>query len=113
MVNDKPTVYTTSSVYKEAGGGGGGGGDLPDGFKKCQYIEAVNVGNILFENSFNDLSFDDYIEILKKYKEKLHIFLIVGLLLLTVGVSAPLVIHNIMEAQVQAIKLESCFIKIG
>jgi len=36
MVNDKPTVYNTSSVYKEAGGGGGGG--LPDGYLQYTII---------------------------------------------------------------------------
>ena len=62
-----PTIYKGGTIYNigsgGGGSGGGGGGNLPDGFKKCQYIEAVNVGNIFFDNSFNDLSFDDYIEI--------------------------------------------------
>ena len=60
-----PTIYKGDSIYKTGagGGGGGGGGNLPEGFKKCQYIEVINVGNIIFDNSFNDLSVDDYIEI--------------------------------------------------
>lgn len=36
MVNNRPTVYTTSSVYKEAGGGGVA--PLPDGYKELLYI---------------------------------------------------------------------------
>lgn len=40
MVNDKPTVYDTSSVYDEAGGGGGS--IIPDGYKIYQRLEMNN-----------------------------------------------------------------------
>ena len=36
MVNDRPTVYNTSSVYKEAGGGGVI--PVPDGYKELMWI---------------------------------------------------------------------------
>ena len=46
-------------------------------------------------------------EFLKKHKDKLQVVLIIVLLGLAVGIGTPLVVNNIKEAQVQAIKLES------
>lgn len=40
MVNDRPTVYNTSSVYKEAGGGG----SIPDTYKQIIYLRNKNNG---------------------------------------------------------------------
>ena len=37
MVNNRPTVYNTASVYKEAGGGGGGG--VPVEYWELEYLE--------------------------------------------------------------------------
>lgn len=46
-------------------------------------------------------------EFIKKHKGKLQILLIVVLLGTAIGIGTPIVIKNIKEAQVQAIKLES------
>lgn len=44
MVNDRPTVYNTSSVYAEAGGGGGS--PIPEGYELCQYVKCIGQGDI-------------------------------------------------------------------
>ena len=46
-------------------------------------------------------------EFIKKHKGKLQILLIVVLLGCALGIGTPIVVKNIKEAQVQAIKLES------
>lgn len=51
MVNDKPTVYTTSSVYKEAGGGGGGGGGSYDDF--FNIIDALKYNGTTQYNGYS------------------------------------------------------------
>ena len=63
MVNDKPTVYNTSSVYKEAGGGGGGL-PIPDtDYKRLKFI-SISKMDAPFPNCGLSLScaFDDTIE---------------------------------------------------
>ena len=46
-------------------------------------------------------------EFFKKNKDKLQVALIVLLLGVGVGIGTPLVVNNINEAQIQAVKLES------
>ena len=46
-------------------------------------------------------------EFLRKNKDKLQVALIVLLLGVAVGIGTPLVVNNIKEAQIQAVKLES------
>lgn len=69
MVNDKPKVYKTSSVYKEAGGGGGGG--VPEGYTQCAYFEFLqNNCSVYHDNNgfFNDVSKTDNIKIVGSLK---------------------------------------------
>lgn len=52
MVNNRPTVYNASSIYKSVGGGGGGGGFIiPDGFKLFETI--YNSSTFNSSNAFN------------------------------------------------------------
>ncbi len=46
-------------------------------------------------------------EFIKKHRGKLQILLIIILLGVAFGIGTPIVINNIKEAQIQAIKLES------
>lgn len=43
MVNNRPTVYNTSSVYAEAGGGGS---PIPEGYELCQYVKCIAQGSL-------------------------------------------------------------------
>lgn len=57
-----PTIYKGESIYKTGGGGGGGGEIIPEGYKKCQYVENIASGRLMASYAFNDLLDDDYIE---------------------------------------------------
>ena len=56
-----PTIYKGNTIYK-IGSGGGGGEIIPEGYKKCQYVESIAAGRLMSSYSFNDLLDDDYIE---------------------------------------------------
>lgn len=68
MVNNRPTVYKTESVYNEPGGGGGGG--VPEGYTQCAYFEFLQNNISVYSGAaiFNDVSKTDNIKVVGSLK---------------------------------------------
>ena len=57
---NQPTIYNTPTIYNGGGGGGGGGSGLPDGYKRCAYIEyKVSAASVASNLNITDVSQKD------------------------------------------------------